>query len=78
MAELAVSDLTVEYESGDYVIRPLDRLNMEAEAGTLALLLGPSGCGKTTLLSCLSGILKPTSGSIVFRGSRSRRSTGRR
>ncbi len=69
MAELAVSDLTVEYESGDYVIRPLDRLNMEAEAGTLALLLGPSGCGKTTLLSCLSGILKPTSGSIVFRGS---------
>jgi putative ABC transport system ATP-binding protein len=68
MADLAVTDLTVEYQSGDYVIRPLDRLNMEAEGGTLALLLGPSGCGKTTLLSCLAGILKPTSGSIVFRG----------
>ena len=68
MADLTVTDLTVEYQSGDYVIRPLDRLNMEAEGGTLALLLGPSGCGKTTLLSCLAGILKPTSGSIVFRG----------
>ena len=68
MAALTVSDLTVEYESGDYLIRPLDRLNMEADAGSLALLLGPSGCGKTTLLSCLAGILRPTSGSIVFRG----------
>jgi putative ABC transport system ATP-binding protein len=69
MVDLAVSDLTVEFQSGDYVIRPLDRLCMEADAGSLALLLGPSGCGKTTLLSCLAGILKPSRGLIRFRGS---------
>ncbi len=66
MADLTVSELTVEYQSGDYVIRPLDGLSMKAGAGSLALLLGPSGCGKTTLLSCLAGILRPTSGSINF------------
>jgi putative ABC transport system ATP-binding protein len=68
MVDLVVTDLTVEYESGDYVIRPLDRLNMNVGGGSLALLLGPSGCGKTTLLSCLAGILKPSSGSISFEG----------
>ena len=68
MAELVVSELTVEYQGGDYVIRPLDQLSLRAESGSLTLLLGPSGCGKTTLLSCLAGILKPTSGSIHFRG----------
>ena len=68
MDDLVVSDLTVEYPSGDYLIRPLDGLSMKSQAGTLALLLGPSGCGKTTLLSCLAGILTPTSGSVWFRG----------
>jgi putative ABC transport system ATP-binding protein len=66
--DLVVTDLTVEYQSGDYLIRPLEGLSMKSQAGTLALLLGPSGCGKTTLLSCLAGILTPTSGSVWFRG----------
>jgi putative ABC transport system ATP-binding protein len=64
--ELEVRDLTVEFDSGGYRVRPLDSLRMEADDGELVVLLGPSGCGKTTLLSCLSGLLKPTSGSIRF------------
>jgi putative ABC transport system ATP-binding protein len=68
MAELAIRDLVVEYSSGDYIIRPIDGLNVRVGQGSLALLLGPSGCGKTTLLSCMAGILKPTSGSITVDG----------
>jgi putative ABC transport system ATP-binding protein len=68
MAELEVRDLTVEYDSGGYKVRPLDRLCLDAEDGELVVVLGPSGCGKTTLLSCLAGLLSPTSGSISFRG----------
>ena len=36
--------------------------------GQIVLLVGPSGCGKTTLLSILSGILSPTSGSVKIFG----------
>jgi putative ABC transport system ATP-binding protein len=62
--DLRIRDLTVEYVTGGYTLRPLDGLDLDAGDGELVLLLGPSGCGKTTLLSCLGGILTPTSGSI--------------
>jgi putative ABC transport system ATP-binding protein len=48
----------------ELVMRPLDGFSATVPDGSLAVLLGPSGCGKTTLLSCLAGILSPTSGSI--------------
>jgi putative ABC transport system ATP-binding protein len=64
---LSVANLTVEYNSGGYKIRPLDGLSFDTDDGELVVLLGPSGCGKTTLLSCLAGLLRPTSGSIRFR-----------
>lgn len=65
MARVIVDDLVVEYVTDGYAVRALDGLSFEAEPGELVVLLGPSGCGKTTLLSCLGGILTPTSGRIV-------------
>src|ERR1700738_5018345 len=65
MFDLRIHDLVVEYSSGGNAIRPIDGLNLELHAGSLTILLGPSGCGKTTLLSCLGGLLTPTSGRIT-------------
>jgi len=66
VGDLSIQDLVVEYSSGADTIRPINGLNLDVAAGSLVILLGPSGCGKTTLLSCLGGILRPTSGAIKF------------
>jgi putative ABC transport system ATP-binding protein len=64
VADVRVTDLVVEYPSGGETIRPIDGLDLEITTGSLVIVLGPSGCGKTTLLSCIGGILSPTSGHI--------------
>jgi putative ABC transport system ATP-binding protein len=66
MSDLAVSDLTVEYSSGGYAARPVDRFALEVPSGQLVLLRGASGCGKTTVLSVLAGILTPAAGAVRF------------
>jgi putative ABC transport system ATP-binding protein len=65
-AHLVVEDLTIEYSSGGYIVRPIDRFSLEAHGGELVLLLGASGCGKTTLLSVFAGILTPAAGSVLI------------
>jgi glycerol transport system ATP-binding protein len=44
----------------------LKRVDLEWQDGGAYALLGPSGCGKTTLLSIVSGLLRPTSGRVFF------------
>lgn len=61
---LVVEQLVVEYASGGYVSRPVNGFDLSAPPGSLVLLLGPSGCGKTTILSCLAGVIRPTSGAV--------------
>jgi glycerol transport system ATP-binding protein len=46
----------------------LKRLTLEFSDGGAYALLGPSGCGKTTLLNLMSGLLRPTEGTILFDG----------
>ena len=77
MADLAIRDLTVEYASGGYIVRPIERLNLEAASGELVLLLGPSGCGKTTLLSVIAGLLNTTAGEVKVLGEQIERLPGR-
>jgi putative ABC transport system ATP-binding protein len=43
-------------------------VDLEVASGELTMLVGPSGCGKTTLLSILSGTLKPTGGEVEVMG----------
>jgi putative ABC transport system ATP-binding protein len=68
MTTLEITDLTVEYSSGGYKVRPLHGFNLNMDKRELGLLLGASGCGKSTLLSAIAGLLRPQSGSIRVNG----------
>ena len=61
---IEVKDLQKSY--GDLVA--VDRVSFSASAGTVFGLLGPNGAGKSTTISCLSGLIKPTAGSITVDG----------
>jgi ABC-type cobalamin/Fe3+-siderophores transport system ATPase subunit len=46
----------------------LHHISVQITQGEVLFLLGRNGCGKTTLMRCLSGILQPDSGSVLFDG----------
>ena len=46
----------------------LRNINLSAEAGSFTLITGRSGSGKTTLINILSGLLRPTGGSVSLSG----------
>ncbi|MFV2195232.1 ABC transporter ATP-binding protein [Nocardiopsis sp. LOL_012] len=48
----------------------LDDVGIQVAPGTVVGLIGPNGAGKTTLFNVLSGVLKPTEGTITWKGKR--------
>lgn len=46
----------------------LDGVDFEVREGEFVSIVGPSGCGKSTLLRSLSGLMRPTSGTVTFEG----------
>ena len=61
--------LEIENLNVSYGITPILRdVSLTIQQGEIIALLGSNGAGKTTLVNTIMGILKPTSGSIVFEG----------
>jgi branched-chain amino acid transport system ATP-binding protein len=50
------------------VLSALEQVNMAVHEGELVSVVGPNGAGKTTLVNLLTGLLKPTSGEVLFMG----------
>lgn len=49
-------------------LRAVSDFSIEIEEGELVGLIGPNGSGKTTIFNVITGLYKPTSGKIYFRG----------
>ena len=61
--------LTRVYEDRTSVpVRALDGVDLDIRAGEFTAVAGPSGSGKTTLLNVLSGLDRPTGGSVTIDG----------
>lgn len=48
--------------------RAVDGISLEADEGSLLVLLGPSGCGKSTTLRLIAGLEQPDSGTVTIGG----------
>lgn len=65
---IETKELSKIYGSGESRVIALDRVRLEIASGDFISITGPSGSGKSTLLHLLSGLDRPTSGSLTYDG----------
>ncbi len=61
---LKVNNLSASYG----YVKALKEVSIKADQGQIVSIIGANGAGKTSLLRCISGLVKPTSGTIEFLG----------
>lgn len=65
---IEVNRLRKVYHSAGGDIAALDGLDLSVPRGEIHGIVGPSGAGKSTLIRCLTGLSRPTSGSVIIDG----------
>ncbi|MGH8430451.1 MAG: ABC transporter ATP-binding protein [Solimonas sp.] len=63
-AVLRTEGLTIRFGG----LTALDNVNVEVKRDEVRAIIGPNGAGKSTFFNCLTGVLRPTSGRILFNG----------
>src|ERR1700682_3429911 len=63
-AMLRTQDLTIRFGG----LTALNSVNFEVRQGEIRAIIGPNGAGKGTFFNCLTGVLRPSSGHILFNG----------
>jgi NitT/TauT family transport system ATP-binding protein len=66
---LRVEGVTLQYETGQRLIRAAYRVSFNVLRSDRFVILGPSGCGKSTILKAVGGYIQPVEGRILLDGS---------
>jgi ABC-type lipoprotein export system ATPase subunit len=67
---LRARGLRKEYGRGEGLVRAVDGVDLDIDAGETVAVMGPSGCGKSTLLHLLGGLDRPSGGEVSLNGRR--------
>lgn len=67
---LEIRNLAKTYGTGAKATRAIADVSFSVADREFVCVVGPSGCGKTTLLKCVGGLLRPSSGEVLLRGKR--------
>ena len=65
---LEVAHLSKTYGEGSAATVAIGDVSFSVAEREFLCVVGPSGCGKTTLLRCIAGLLRPTSGKVLLHG----------
>ncbi len=66
---IRLANVSLTYESTDGTeVHALDGIDLQVAENEFVVIVGPSGCGKSTLLKLIVGLLRPTRGSVAYRG----------
>jgi ABC-type lipoprotein export system ATPase subunit len=65
---ITLHEVTKTYNSSNHQVEALKKTTLELRKTESLLVAGRSGSGKTTLLSLIGGLVRPTSGSVLFEG----------
>lgn len=68
-AAAELKDVKLVYHEPSRETLAVDKLSLRIERGEFLSVVGPSGCGKTSVLKLLTGLCKPTEGSVTVMGS---------
>ncbi|MEC4015035.1 ABC transporter ATP-binding protein [Streptomyces sp. H27-D2] len=63
---LRAKNVQREFVSGDTTVTALRNCSLDVSAGEFVAIVGKSGSGKSTLANCLSGLDRPTSGTVTL------------
>ena len=63
-----IDGVTLKYRGASGDIVALQDATLKVQRGEFAAVVGPSGCGKSTLMRLVTGLHKPTAGTIAIDG----------